>query len=95
MALVIAVKADQVPIARPRRSLSENVALMIASCPAPGAPRPTPWRARAMSASTDGAMPQPIEAIAKTATPTAVDAAAPEVVASEPPTRNHAARNRA
>ncbi len=69
MAVVIAENPDHVPIARPR-SVSSNVALMIARLPGTRNAAPIPCSARAvMSARADVATPHRIEAMVKSATP--------------------------
>ena len=66
---VIAVNPDQVPIALPRLSAS-NEALSSAKLPGISKAPPTPWRARAaMSIPTLMDRPQIIEAAVNTTTP--------------------------
>ena len=66
---VIAVNPDQVPMARPRLSGS-NEALNSAKLPGMNKAPPTPWRARAaMSMPTLTDRPQIIEARMNTSTP--------------------------
>ena len=68
-AVVIALKPDHVPIARPR-SAPSKVALMIARLPGTSNAAPIPCSARAtISISGDDAKPQQIDAAVKEATP--------------------------
>ena len=69
MAAVMALKPDQVPMARPRSS-SEKELLMIARLPGTSRAAPIPCRARAaMSCPMLKAKPHQTEALAKTVTP--------------------------
>ena len=69
IAAVMALKPDQVPMARPRSS-SANELLMIARLPGTRNAAPIPWTARAaISCPMLEANPQAAEATAKIATP--------------------------
>src|SRR6266571_2551939 len=71
MAVLIAVKLDQVPMALPRRS-SENEAPMMARLPGVSIAAPMPWRTRAAtSAWMLGERPHATDARPKTTTPVA------------------------
>ena len=70
-AVVIALKPDHVPMARPR-SCSGNDALMMARLPGTRSAAPTPCTARAVtSCPTLAARPQAVDAAAKRAIPLA------------------------
>src|SRR6266446_923496 len=93
MAVVIAVKPDHVPMARPR-SFSPKEALMIDRLPGTRNAAPKPWSARAITSWwMFGARPQPTEATAKTVTPTRNILLRPNRSPNEPPTRINAPRN--
>jgi hypothetical protein len=69
IAVVIALNADHVPIARPRPA-SSNVALMIARLPGTRNAAPTPCSARpAIRTREEAAMPQRIDEAVKKMTP--------------------------
>jgi hypothetical protein len=85
------VKPDQVPIALPRSSPS-NDALMMARLPGVSSAPPSPCTARATtSASRDGASPHAIDARANTTVPMANTRRRPKWSPSDPPTRINAA----
>src|SRR5712692_3364691 len=93
MAVVMAVKPDHVPMARPR-SFSAKEALMIDKLPWTRNAAPNPWTALA---STNwwmfGARPQPTEATAKTVTATRNTRLRPNRSPIDPPTRLKAPRS--
>jgi hypothetical protein len=83
----IAVKPDQVPMARPLSS-SENAALIIARLPGTSRAAPTPCTARAATSwNMLCASPQPAEAIAKSSIPVEKTRFLPHRSPREPPTR--------
>src|SRR5258706_9669882 len=90
--IVIDVNADQVPIALPR-SLSGNVALMMARLPGTMRAAPMPCSARnAISIRMLGASPQAIEPAVNTATPMRKMRLRPSRSPSAPPVSMSAAR---
>src|SRR5205823_2894576 len=94
-AAVIELNADQVPIARPR-SLSSNVALMMARLPGTRNPAPTPCRARAaIRMRGDVARPHRTDAAVNSRTPKRNTRFRPNWSPSDPPARIRAPRNNA
>src|SRR6266487_2619413 len=92
IAEVMEVKPDQIPIARPRLSGS-NEALIIARLPGTSSAPPIPCRERAIiNCRILGDRPHQIEASAKTVMPIAKTRRRPKVSPRDPPTRMREAR---
>lgn len=95
MADIMALKADHVPIARPR-SASSKVALIIARLPGTRNAAPTPCAARAaMSARVEPARPHAIDAMVNRIVPARNVRFRPNWSPMEPPTRINPPRNNA
>ena len=93
-AVVMAVKPDHVPMARPRDD-SSKVALMIARLLGTRNAAPMPWMKRAIIRySIFEERPQATEAAANTATPLRKTKRRPRESPSAPPTRMSAERDR-
>ena len=95
IAAVTEVLADQVPMARPRESLSK-AALIMARLPGVSSAAAAPWKARAtISTLASGAAAHAAEVTAKSATPAVKTRRRPRRSPRAPPTSSSDASSRA